>query len=141
MDRSEEVSRGFVVAGGDRSELFEFAEEIFDQAARLVKFPVVISAFFAIALWRNDRLLSGGQKRLDHSLVGIVSLVGQHRISVEHRQKLIGAVKVMRLSRREKKAGGIAESVDGGVDFRAQSAFAASDCLLFTAFFCAPALC
>jgi hypothetical protein len=47
----------------------------------------------------------------------------------------------MRLPRRQMKAGGIAQRIDGGVDFRAQPATAAPDCLDFGPPFFAPALC
>ena len=47
----------------------------------------------------------------------------------------------MRLTRRQMKTGRIAERVDSGVDFRAQSAFTAADRLVLATFFCAPALC
>ena len=40
MDGSQEISSGFVVACGDGTELLEFAEEIFDQVARLIEFRV-----------------------------------------------------------------------------------------------------
>jgi len=43
VDGSEEISCGFVVAGGDGAELFEFAEEVFDQVARLVEVPVALA--------------------------------------------------------------------------------------------------
>jgi hypothetical protein len=49
------------------------------------------------------------------------------------------------LSGCQMNAGRIAQSIDGGVNFRAQSAFAASDRLVFAYvfadFFFAPALC
>ena len=35
VDGGEEIARSFVVAGGDGPELFEFAEEVFDQMALL----------------------------------------------------------------------------------------------------------
>ena len=47
----------------------------------------------------------------------------------------------MRLSRRQMKAGGIAQRVDGGMDFRAQPAAAAPDRFSFGPPFFAPALC
>jgi hypothetical protein len=47
----------------------------------------------------------------------------------------------MHLSGREMKASRIAQRIDRGVNFRAQSAFAAADRLVFAVFFCPPALC
>ena len=80
-------------------------------------------------------------QRLDHPFVGVVSLVGEQRISLETGQKHIGALEVMRLSRREMKADRIAQRVHRRVDFRAQSAFATADRLGLAVFFCALALC
>ena len=39
VDGGEEIARSFVVAGGDGPELFEFAEEVFDQMALLIGAP------------------------------------------------------------------------------------------------------
>src|SRR3954453_21443883 len=47
----------------------------------------------------------------------------------------------MRLSRRQEEAERIAQGIDQRVDFRAQSASAAPDPLVFAVFFWAPALC
>ena len=38
MDCGEEVFGGFVITGCDGAELFEFAEEVFDEMVRLVGF-------------------------------------------------------------------------------------------------------
>ena len=40
MDRGKEIPGGFVVAGSDGAELFEFGTEIFDQVARFMEFLV-----------------------------------------------------------------------------------------------------
>jgi len=40
MDRGQEIPGGFVVAGSDGSELFEFGKEIFDEVARFIEFLV-----------------------------------------------------------------------------------------------------
>jgi hypothetical protein len=40
VDGRQAISDGFVVARGDGTELFEVAEEILDQVARLIKFSV-----------------------------------------------------------------------------------------------------
>jgi hypothetical protein len=36
MDRGREIPGGFVVAGSDGAELFEFGTEIFDEVARFM---------------------------------------------------------------------------------------------------------
>ena len=65
MDCGEEVSGGFVVAGGDSAILLELAEEVLDEISRLVDLFVVVALDFAIAL------------RRDHPFVGIEGLVCQ----------------------------------------------------------------
>jgi hypothetical protein len=47
----------------------------------------------------------------------------------------------MGLPRSQKEGQRIAQAIDHGMDFRAQSAFAAPDRLVFAVFFWAPALC
>ena len=37
MEGSQEISGGFVTAGGDGAELFEFGEEIFDEVSRFYR--------------------------------------------------------------------------------------------------------
>ena len=44
VNGGEEISGGLVIAGGDGAELLEFAEEVFDQVARFVEFPVEFGA-------------------------------------------------------------------------------------------------
>jgi hypothetical protein len=43
VDGGEEISGGFVIAGGNGTELFELAEEILDQVARLVKVLIEVA--------------------------------------------------------------------------------------------------
>ena len=54
---------------------------------------------------------------------------------------MVCAEQVVRLAAGKEKADRIAESVDQGVDLGAQSASRATDGLVFTGFFLAPALC
>ena len=60
---------------------------------------------------------------------------------VKPRQQVISADQVVRLAARQVDAGWVAESIDGGVDFCAQSAARAPDRLVLAGFFWAPALC
>ena len=57
------------------------------------------------------------------------------------RQQGIRPLQVVRLPRRERKTGRVAERVDQGVDLGAQAASAAPDRLLAATFLIAPALC
>jgi hypothetical protein len=53
MDAGEKVPGGFIIAGRDSSKLFELADEILDEMARLVHFSVKIPRRLATALGRN----------------------------------------------------------------------------------------
>ena len=59
MEGGEEISRGFVVARGDGTELFEFAEEVLDEVARLVEVAIKIAAGEAVFSGRDHGGFSG----------------------------------------------------------------------------------
>ena len=141
MDAGEEVAGELVVARGDGAELLELAEEVLDQMARLVELLVVRPRRGAVALGRDHRELAGGGERLDHPGIGVERLVGDQGVGGKLGQEGVGAVQVVRLSRREQEADRVAERVDQSVDLGAQPAFAAADRLVRAGFFCAPALC
>ena len=141
MDGGEEISRGFVVAGGDSAELLELAVEVFDEMACFVHFAIEITRSLAVALWRNDERLAGREQRLDDARVGIKSFVCQQCVGLHLRQQRVRALQIMGLAWGKEKAERIAERIDQGVDFGAQSALAAPDRLVFAVFFWAPALC
>ena len=89
----------------------------------------------SIALGRDDGGFSCRKQRLDDTLVGIKSLVRQQGVGLHLRQKRIGAFQIMGLARRQQEGQRIAQGIDHGMDFGAQSAFAAPDRLVFAVFF------
>lgn len=141
VDGGEEISCGFVVACGDGAELFEFAEKVLDQVARLVEMFVKVAGRGAVAAERDDRPSRGRGERSDDPLVGVVSFVGDQRGSGDLRQQGVRAGKVMYLSGGQVERDRVAEGVDQSMDLGAQSAFAAADRLPAIVFFGAPALC
>jgi hypothetical protein len=141
VDGGEEVPGSLVVAGSDGTELLELAVEVFDEMASFVHFLVERSRCFAVAFLGNDNCLTGGQQRLDEALVGIERLVSQQDFGLHVRQQGIAALQIVGLARGQEEAKRIAQRVDRGVDFGAQSAFAAPDRLILAVFFWAPALC
>ena len=141
MDGCEEVSGGFVVARCDTSEQLEFGEEVFNQVACFVEFLVVFALHFSVGLGWDDSLFSSLLQGFEHPFVGVEALVGDHRIGFQSRQQHIGPVQFAGLAFGEVKANRVAERIDGGVNFSAQPAFAASDGLRFAPFLRAPALC
>lgn len=135
MDGGKEIASGFVIASGDGSELFEFAEEVFDPMACFIEFFIMGALDFAVGLGRNDCRFSGVPQRLDHALVGVVALVGQQNIGLETRQQAIRSRQIAGLARREVEAGGITQDIDGGVNRGAQPALAPPNGLIVAGFF------
>jgi hypothetical protein len=109
--------------------------------ARLVHLPVKGALDLSIALGWDHELFSCRKQRFDHALIGIEGLIRQQGFGLHVRQQRIGSFQIMGLARSQEKRGGIAQCVDHGMDFGAQSAFAAPDRLVLAAFFWAPALC
>ena len=135
MDDREEVSGGLVVACGNSSVLLELAEEVLHQVARFVHFFVVEALKLSITLGRNDELFSCRKQRFDDTLIGIGSLVCQQGVGLHLGQKQVGTLQIMGLPRSQEEGQRIAKGIDHGMDFRAQSAFAAPDRLVFAVFF------
>ena len=135
MDGSEEVSDCLIVASGNRSVLLELTIEVLHEVARLVDLLVVATLNLSIGLGRNDQLFSCRKQRLDDALIGIESLVCQQGVGQHLRQKRVGTFQIMSLPRSQEEGQRIAKGIDHGMDFRAQSAFAAADRLVFAVFF------
>ena len=135
MDAGEEVSGGLIIAGRNRTVLFEFTIEVLDEVARLVHFLVVEALNLSIALGRNDQLFSCRKQGLDDAFIGIESLVCQQGVGLHLGQKRVSTFQVMGLPRSQEEGQRIAKGIDHGMDFRAQSAFAAPDRLVFAVFF------
>src|SRR4051794_1847957 len=130
-----------VVAGRDGPVLLQLREEVLDQVAGLVEVLVVRARRLAVRLGRDHGRLARLCERLEHSLPGIVGLVGDQRGGGEVGQQSIGTFEGVRLPRREGEAGRVPERVDQGVNLRAQAAAAAADRLVApAAFLGAPAL-
>jgi len=129
VERGEEIPRGLIVArrDGDGAELFEFAEEILDLVARLVERLIELAGRCSVLLRRDDGGFSGSGQRLEDAIVGILGFVGDQDLGGHLRQQRIGAGEIMGLSRGQQEAQRIAERVDQGMDFGAQSALATAD--------------
>jgi len=141
VDGGEEVSRGFVVAGGDGAKEFELGEEVFDQVTSFVKVFVVFALELAVGLGWNDRDLSRRRQGNQHSLVGIEAFVAERDVGFQLRQQHVGPVQIAGLPAAEMESNRVAEGVYGCVNLGAQAAFAASDGLVGAPFLRVPALC
>ena len=106
-DCGEEISGGFVIARGDGSELFELAEEILDQVARLVELAVKRAGGGAVSPQRDDGGFAGVGQGLDDPLIGIMGLVGDQQPGGHLRQQGVGAGQVVSLSRGQQERSGL----------------------------------
>ena len=141
MNGAEEVLGGFVVAGCDGPELLKLGKEVFDQVARFVEVSVVVSGDLTVGLGWDDRRLARCGKKLNHPRVGVKRFVGDQRVSVHVWEQMVSPNQVMSLAPSQEEAGGIAQRINDGVDLGAQPSSGASDCLILSDFFWAPALC
>lgn len=103
--------------------------------AFLVEVFVVVAGIFALRFWRDDWRLARSLERFDHAFAGIEGLIGDHGSGFDGRKERIGAIQIMGLAGREQKVRRIAESIDGSVNFGAQSTSRAADRLVFARFF------
>ena len=122
MNRGEKVSRGFIIPCGNGAKLLQPTEEVLDQVARFVELLVVVALRFAAGFWRNHSAFASCGKRLKHALISIKGPIGDYGIGFDRRKKGIGTIQIVGLARREMEAGWVAQRIDCGVDFGAQSA-------------------
>lgn len=141
MDGGEEVTGGFVVASCNSSELLELCEEVLDQVAGLVEVAVMVALDHTVFPGRDDNRFPRRLQGQDDPLIGIIAPVSQHRVRFEAREQNVGAVEIASLTAREHEGNRVAQSVCYRVDFCAEAALAATDGLIFSSFFLAPALC
>jgi hypothetical protein len=124
VERGEEILRGLIVTRRDAAELFEFAEEVFDQVACLVERLIELARRCSVLPRRDDGGLSGTRQRLEDAIVGIVGFIADQDLGGHFRRQRISAGEIMGLSQGQQEPQRIAKSVDQGMDFGAQSALA-----------------
>ena len=117
-----EVPRGLLVPGGDRAKLLDLGEEVLDQMARAIKLSVIVARRGPIASWRDHRDLAGGRQWLKDTRVGVERPVGDQRIGLHRGQQVVGPHQVVCLAAAQEEADRVAQRVDQGVNFGAQSA-------------------
>ncbi len=133
IDCAEEISGGFVVARSDGAILFEFGKEMFYQVARFIEVFVVFPLFDAAGFWRVLLASSRRLQKVKNARLRIEGFVRKHGFDFikNSRQENIRPLQIVRLTGREMKTRGIAQSIACGVDFGGQSALAAPDRFLF----------
>jgi hypothetical protein len=135
MNGGEEVACDLIITRGDRAKLLEFGEEVLDQMPRRVHMTIEFSGLLAICLRRDDRGFSRGGEWLDYSLVGVERLIGEQHVGLHVRQKFVSSHQIMGLATGQMETNRVAEGVNQGMDFGAQSATRPSDRLVRPVFF------
>src|SRR3954462_10614411 len=100
MYHRREARIGFVVTGGDAAELFDLAEEVFDQMPPLVHLEVAGDRGDPISLGRDH----GGRATISQIVadrVAVESLVRQKGAEIEVRQKRDDTGAVVSLARQQ----------------------------------------
>lgn len=125
MDAAEEVGGGLVVAGSDAPELLEFGEEIFNQGAQFIEFFIVIPLFNTVGFGRDDDFDVCLLEKIKNAFFRIERFVRQKRFDFLKNagQENIRSFEIVRLTGRQMKTRGIAQSVATRMDFCRQSAF------------------
>ena len=139
MDTGEKISGEFVIACRDGAKVLEFVEEALDEIALAIKGKIAGQRLRAAGMGRNHRGDLSLGEGLDKA-VGIVCLIGDEGPGMRVLEQRLAARKIVGLSWSENELKRIAEGIDKGVNFRAQSAAGSTD-RLRAVFFGAPALC
>ena len=118
--------------------MLDFVKETFDQMPLLAQMAVIFSLFFAF-LARRDYRFCFFVCNQDQELLRIIRAIRDHALKISKQAFRLG--NIVTLSAGQQKAQRVAQSIYAGMDLRAESAPAASECLVFlpTVFFDAPA--
>ena len=141
MDRAQKVARRLVIARGNGTVLLQACKEILNQVARLVEVAVVFTRLLVCAARGNHNLFALFQQRLDQPGLGVIGFVCNDGLSGRVLEQDVGALQIMALPGCEVKACRIAQRIDRGVNFGAQTTAATSNSLFFWIPPFAPALC
>ena len=121
IDHPQETVGQLIVTDGDGPVPFQATGHAFDAIALLLERPVMLGFRTAVRPAGYDSLdLPLGKVGADS--VGIVALIGQHRLDpvANQAQQDQEALCVMRLTRREREAERAASGVAAGMDFRCE---------------------
>ena len=131
MDHGGEAFIGFLVSGGDASELFQVAEEILDEVTPLIHFEIARNGLLSIGFGRNNRLRATLVQVQAKGIV-VESFVGQQSVEIETLQDRLGTDAVMALAGQQGKANQISQSIHQGQDLGGQAASRTADGLILS---------
>ncbi len=94
------------VTGSNAPEMFDARKEAFDQIAVLVQMRIVDSELLSVHTRWDDRFGTGGQDALNEG-VGVVALVGDHRIGSDVGDQIGGEIDIGDLTRTQDQSQGV----------------------------------
>ena len=124
VDTTEESAGAFIVSGCNGAVLLDFLKEILDEMPPFIHLFVVFALFDPVGFRRYDGLNLGLFQQIKDTLVRIIGLISQEGFYAHQKigQQSVGTLQIVGLSGRQMKAGRIAQSIAGGMDFGRQSA-------------------
>lgn len=140
MQAGEEIARGFFVASGDASELFDELKETLDEIAFSVEREVAMASELAVRLWRDDRLNGAHLEALDEG-AGVVAFVAEEGFGLHLSREGLSLGDVVDLAAGEAERQRVAQGVDDHMDLGGRAAARAAYGLVDPPFLRAPALC
>ena len=141
MQTGEEISCGFVIAGGEGAELLEVGEEVLDPVPGFIELTVERGRDQPCPAWPDHGLDAGRCQSMAHAGVGIEAAVGDQDRGLDLAEKVVGALQFGGLAAGEVERGGPAPGIGQDVNFGARAAFAAAERLAGAPFLRAPAAC
>src|SRR5262245_42084918 len=119
--------------------MLDAVEEAFHQVAVFIQVTIIGPLLLAVRHWR-DYHQSASRTNVRDQGIGVVCLVGHHRLSVQSLDQGLSLLDVRLLATGQIAAQRIAQCIDRGMDLGAQSSARASK-RLRAVFFWAPAAC
>jgi hypothetical protein len=120
---------GLVVSRRDSPELFEIAEEVFDEMPPAIHGEVACNGLLSIRLWRDDDFRFGFLKQVAQVIV-VEAFVGQKCLHIDAVDQVRRGNAVVTLAWQENEPGEVAERIDKGDDLRRQTTAGAADGLM-----------
>jgi hypothetical protein len=139
VDCRSEARIGFVVSGGDATELLDPLEEVLDEMPPFVHLGVVWDWRFAVGLRRDDGNSAAFVERGAQGVV-VERLVSDQGVEIDASDQWLDADAVVTLAWEQNEARQIAQRIDEGDDLGGQSAARPADGLILSPPF-APAPC
>ena len=122
IEEASIVSGELVVAGGDAAEVFDLAEEAFDQIAVLVDCGVEAAPLGGCDSTRNDGFRSCCCDGV-HSAMAVIALVGQNMPRPQAIKQSLDLRDVIAFPTCQNEANGIAKRIGGGMNLGTQATF------------------